>query len=42
MNVGVVNPNERKSGQVWRFFILSVFNGDIIAETLRMAILVRF
>ncbi len=41
MNVGGVNPNERHLGQVRRFFISSVLNSDIIAATLRMAILVK-
>ncbi len=41
MNVGGVNPNERTSGQVRRFFISSVLNSDINATTLRMAILVK-
>ena len=41
MNVGGVNPNKRTSGQVRRFFISSVLNSDIIAATLRMAILVK-
>ncbi len=41
MNVGGVNPNGRQSGQVRRIFISSVLNRDIIATTLRMAILVK-
>ncbi len=41
MNVVGVNHNERQSGQVRRFFISSVLNSDIIAATLRMAILVK-
>ncbi len=40
-NVGRVNPNERHLGQVRVFFISSVLNSDIIASTLRMAILVK-
>ena len=35
-NVGGVNPNERRSGQVRKFFISSVLNSDITAATLRM------
>ncbi len=41
MDVGGVNPNERQSGQVRRFFISSVLNSEIIPATLRMPTLVE-